>query len=126
MKPDELRGETRPDLANAAQLFPALSLDFDVAVNSLKTGLLPGRLIKINKSSAVVVLPLQLDVGENVMLEVKTPSGRLNGRGKVRDREAFHHTFELSRFPLTEDAVDYISRAVKERAQATMAFNQDR
>src|SRR6266404_7422187 len=56
---------------------------------------LPGRTLDISESGMSALLPTELEVGEIVELNIKTPIALATGRAVVRNRNVFRHGFEF-------------------------------
>lgn len=56
---------------------------------------LPGRTLDISRSGMSALLPTELELGEIVDLNMKTPIGLASGRAVVRNRNVFRHGFEF-------------------------------
>lgn len=69
-------------------------LETDVRIRSAN-GFLPGRTLDISASGMAAILPVELQVGEIVELNIKLPIALAASRAVVRNRNVFRHGFEF-------------------------------
>jgi hypothetical protein len=70
-----------------------LEWETEVTIRSAES--LPGRTLDISPSGMSALLPTELELGEIVDLNMKTPIGLAAGRAVVRNRTVFRHGFEF-------------------------------
>jgi hypothetical protein len=91
-----LQTGAKPGTKSDARRFPRLHMEVDVNIYSQKNGVAPGRSADISESGISVVLPLELNIGETVKLEIKFPVEPATVTAVVRSRNAFRYGFEFS------------------------------
>jgi PilZ domain len=57
--------------------------------------LLPGRTLDISEFGMAAILPVELQEGEEVELQIRLPGNTVTVRAIVRDRNVFRHGFEF-------------------------------
>jgi hypothetical protein len=72
-----------------------LEVEADVIIQSQELGFIPGRTVDFSEGGLAAVLPVELKVGESVMLDIEFPSWTMNTRAIVRNRSVFRHGFEF-------------------------------
>jgi hypothetical protein len=71
-----------------------LELETELRIRSAN-GFLPGRTLDISESGVSALLPVELQVGEIVELQIKLPTTLATSRAVVRNRNVFRHGFEF-------------------------------
>jgi hypothetical protein len=75
--------------------YPRTQLDVYVRLYSEKKGFIPGRTVDLSESGIAAILPVELKIGESVILDIEFPSSTMNTRATVRYRDLFRHGFEF-------------------------------
>jgi hypothetical protein len=71
-----------------------IELEVEVTFHSA-SGLVLGRTLDISTSGISAILPVELQVGETMELEIKLPMARATAPAVVRGRNVFRHGFEF-------------------------------
>jgi hypothetical protein len=88
------RQEIEPKEKTENRRHRRLEWETEVTIRSTNESL-PGRTLDISESGMSALLPTELEVGEIVDLDVKTPIALATGRAVVRNRNFFRHGFEF-------------------------------
>src|SRR5208283_922781 len=71
-----------------------LPLEVEITVRT-NSELLPGRTLDISESGLSAILPVALQEGENVQLQIRIPGATATTSAVVRGRNVFRHGFEF-------------------------------
>ena len=75
--------------------YSRLEVEAYVIIQSQEVGFIPGRTVDFSEGGLAAVLPVELKVGESVMLDIEFPSWTMNTRAVVRNRSVLRHGFEF-------------------------------
>lgn len=81
---------------------PRSHFEVDIRVCSESAGIVPGRGLDVSESGMAAILPVELEIGENVDLEFKKSGVTHHARASVRHKNVFRHGFEF--IPLSDKA----------------------
>jgi hypothetical protein len=71
-------------------------LEVEVTVRSKRLGAIPGFSIDIAESGISAILPVKLQIGEEVEFHINLPVAAVHVQAFVRNRSAFRHGFEFA------------------------------
>ena len=95
---------SKPKYVREKRHHERFELEVEITVRT-GSALLPGRTLDISEYGVAAILPLELQEGENVELQIRLPSATLITRAIVRDRNVFRHGFEFVE-PLKESVLN--------------------
>ena len=78
---------------------PRSHFEVDIRVCSESAGIVPGRGLDVSESGLAAILPVELEIGENVDLEFTKSGITHHTLASVRHKNVFRHGFEFIPLP---------------------------
>jgi hypothetical protein len=80
--------------SEAKRRHPRITLEVEVLIVA-NGAMLPGRTQDISKSGLSAIIPVELNVGDEVELQIKLPAGTHSVRAIVRHKNVYRHGLEF-------------------------------